>query len=60
MYMGCSGATCIYTSCLTGRARLCTKIYIFNFGVNKKGTSNLQREMEGHPSKMHGVRQNLL
>jgi hypothetical protein len=34
-------------------------VYFFGSGVNKKGTSSLQREMEGHPSKMHGVRKNL-
>jgi hypothetical protein len=33
----------------------------FSSGVNKKGGNlSLHREIEGHPSKMHGVRQNFL
>jgi hypothetical protein len=36
------------------------KIVYFSSGVNIKGTSSLKKEIEGHPSKMHGVRKNLL
>jgi hypothetical protein len=60
MYMGCSGATYLYACCITDRVYICEKICIFGSGMNKNGTSSLQRVMEGHPSKLRGVRKNLL
>jgi hypothetical protein len=60
MYMGFSGETYIYAICIARRARMCTQIFILGYGVNKNKTSSIQREMEGHPKRMHGVRQNFL
>jgi len=60
MYTGCSGETCIYACCIIDRAGICGKISFFGSGRHKKGTSILHREMEIHPRKFHGVRQNLL
>jgi hypothetical protein len=57
MYAGCSGETYVYACCITERAHIiCGKMCIFGSGMNKKGTSSLQSVMEGHPSKLHGVR----
>jgi hypothetical protein len=60
MYTGCSGATYVYACCIPDRVCICGKICYFGFGRHKKGTSSLHREMEGHLSKLHGVKQNLL
>jgi hypothetical protein len=36
MYMGCSGATCIYACCTIGRARICGKIMFLALGFEKR------------------------
>jgi hypothetical protein len=51
IYAGCSGETCVYVCCITDRACICVKMCIFGSRMNKKGTSSMQRVMEGHPSK---------
>jgi hypothetical protein len=37
MYVGCSGAANVYTSCIEDRECICGKIYIFGSGLIKKG-----------------------
>jgi hypothetical protein len=49
MYAGCSGATCVYTCCNIGRARICGKIMFLSLEFAKKGTLSLHREMEKDP-----------
>jgi hypothetical protein len=36
MYVGYSGATCIYTCCNIGRARICGKIMFLAMGFAKR------------------------
>jgi hypothetical protein len=45
MYVGCSGATCIYACCNIGRACICGNIMFLALGFAKE-TSSLHREME--------------
>jgi hypothetical protein len=35
MYVGCNGATCIYTCCIIVRARICGKILFLAMGIAK-------------------------
>jgi hypothetical protein len=44
MYVGCSGATCVYTCCIIDKARICGNC--FQIWDLQKGTSSLHREME--------------
>jgi hypothetical protein len=60
MYAGYSEATCAYACCIKDRVRICGKMCIFGSRMNKKGTSILQRVMEGYPRRLHGVMKNLL
>jgi hypothetical protein len=36
MYMGCNGATCIYTCCIIVRAHICGKILFLALGFAKR------------------------
>jgi hypothetical protein len=36
MYMGCNGATCIYTCCIIVRACICGKILFLALGTAKR------------------------
>jgi hypothetical protein len=52
MYVGFSGATCVYACILTCRSRICGKICFFSSGKSKKGTSSMHREMERPSDKV--------
>jgi hypothetical protein len=36
MYVGCSGATCVYTCCIIVRERICGKILFLALGFEKR------------------------
>jgi hypothetical protein len=50
MYMGCNGATCVYTCCIIVRVHICGKILFLSLGTAKR-TSSLHREMEKRTSE---------
>jgi len=60
MYVGCSGATYVYAYYITDRACICGKIIFFGSGRCKRGIPIYIWKWKGHPSKLHGVRKNLL
>jgi hypothetical protein len=57
MYMGCSGATCVYACCIVGNVCICVKIIFLALGFAKKGLQPyIGKLKKAFYAILHGVR----